>query len=142
MLACRPTGNPTLTLLAQALRADVLTDTGQDTTTTHNANGSEWYFNADYSWGFADSGESPDKNQCPGGSPNFLCWHTVNDDGGYTCGETDGLSGSTSFEKLIFVPVGVPTVSPWQLVILAGILLTLALFSLRALRRRNRHTLE
>lgn len=39
MLACRPTGDATLTLLAQGPSADVIFDTGDDSTTTHSANG-------------------------------------------------------------------------------------------------------
>lgn len=44
MLACRPVEADRFTLLAAALRSDVLTDTLQITTVTTNSNGSEWYF--------------------------------------------------------------------------------------------------
>jgi hypothetical protein len=60
MLACRPAGSGTLTLLAAAPRADVLFDTGDNNNVTHAANGSGWYYNegsTDF-WGFVRAGDS------------------------------------------------------------------------------------
>jgi hypothetical protein len=108
LLACRPVGEPNFTLLAAAPRDDVIFDTGMDTTTTHTANGSEWYFNDSLSWGFAAEGQTVNKNSCDVGSPDpqdkRLCWHT--DGGGATtregfrCGANTGAN-STS-ERVIY----------------------------------------
>ena len=108
MLACRPTGSSTIQLLAQAPRADVLTDTGTDLTTTHTANGTAWYWNNSLSWGFAAQGDSVAKYECDvaGSGDNVarLCWHSVNNAGGYRCGADMGLNSSTTFERIIYAP--------------------------------------
>ncbi|AVO33970.1 DUF11 domain-containing protein [Ottowia oryzae] len=108
MLACRPTGSSTIQLLAQAPRADVLTDTGTDLTTTHTANGTAWYWNNNLSWGFAAQGDSVAKNECDvagsGDNDARLCWHSVNNAGGYRCGADMGLNSSTTFERIIYAP--------------------------------------
>ncbi len=104
LLACRPTGTPTLALLAWADRATITTDTGEkDTATTTVANGTAWYFNTNWSWGFAPEGEAVSKNSCdtnPGGG--HLCWHTGNGtiNEGYRCGDPSDLS--TNYERLVY----------------------------------------
>ncbi len=107
MLACRPTGSATLQLLAQANRLNVLFDTGIDTTTTHNANGSEWYYNDSRSWGFAAGGDAVNKASCDttdSSDPQRLCWHTGsgNLQSGYRCGDDNGLNGNATFERIIY----------------------------------------
>ncbi|MGH9346744.1 MAG: beta strand repeat-containing protein [Vicinamibacterales bacterium] len=111
MLACAPNGSGTLTVLAQALRADVLFDTGNNNTTTHAANGSEWYFNGNRSWGFAPSGESVTKSTCDVVSAtNRLCFHMSptpdQTRAGWQCGTTQTNSAGTT--KYIYQP-GVTT---------------------------------
>lgn len=74
-------------ILAAADYADVTFDTGRQTgfnDVTHTANGTEWYFNADWSWGFTELGNSVDLTSCdldinPQGGNIGMCWHT--DDG-------------------------------------------------------------
>ncbi len=108
MLACRPVGSSTLTVAAWANRGDVTFDTGAARNgVTHSANGVGWYFNNNWSWGFAPMGIPVDKYSCDvdataGGLK--LCWHTGNAsiNGGYRCGVTMGLNGSTAYERLIF----------------------------------------
>jgi hypothetical protein len=105
LLACRPTGSSVLTVLAAAPRADVLFDTGT-TNTPHNANGSGWYFNNDYSWGFADEGDPISRTSCdtqPLNGSRRLCWHTHQFDvGGWGCGNTTGLNFDNGWEKVIY----------------------------------------
>jgi len=117
MLAGGPTGNPTLTVLAAAPRADVLTDTGApDQTTTHNANGSEWYFNADWSWGFAGGGDAVFKVFCDTGVPTNpelrLCWHSGNGNtglyGGWRAGVNENLNLSADWTRYIYQSNGTP----------------------------------
>jgi len=109
MMACRPVGSATLSLLAQSTRADVTFDTGNNLGTTHNSNGTEWYYNVSgkNSWGFAGSGDSVNKNSCDtnGTNPSSrMCIHT--NGGGYRCGATTGLNGSTTWERVFYVPGG------------------------------------
>ncbi len=103
MLACRPTGATTLTLAADAPRADVFFDTGTGNT-PHNANNVGWYFNNDYSMGFAPQGEAISRGQAdtlPGATR--LSWHTLSQNsGGYRCGDVTGLNGSTSYERVVY----------------------------------------
>lgn len=63
MLACRPTGADTFTVLAHAPRGAVLTDTGHSNAPTIS-NGTGWYFNEEWSWGFAAAGDPIDRNEC------------------------------------------------------------------------------
>ena len=135
MLACRATGSSTLQLLAQAPSADVLTDTGTDYVTVHSANGTDWYWNNNYSWGFAKAGDAVFKNQCDTssspGNDTRLCWHTLDSGsgniyGGYRCGSDAGLNSSSAFERIIYVQKAgtaltqsVPGLSQWGLLLLA-----------------------
>ena len=108
MLACRPVGTNTYGVLAQAPRADVIFSTPADATTVHIANGSAWYFNTSFSWGFLRATDTPNKSSCDFGGASFtteqrLCWHTSagNLNGGYRCGATEGLNGSTAWERVV-----------------------------------------
>ena len=105
MLACRPVGSATFTLLAQAPRADVFTDTGTGNT-PHNANGVGWYYNDDWSWGFAPQGEPLDRDTCDWNSVSVpelrMCIHTDAGatDAGYRCGDNN-LNGNSAWERLV-----------------------------------------
>jgi hypothetical protein len=111
LLAGGPTDSSTLTVLAAAPRTDVLFDTGTSDI-PHNANGSGWYFNPDWSWGFAKEGDPIIRDSCdvaadqdPGPNPDLrLCWHTEGNslDGGYRVGATTGLNGSTAYTRYIY----------------------------------------
>jgi hypothetical protein len=106
MLACRATGSDVLTVAAHAARADVTFDTGGNDT-PHDANGVGWYFNDDYSWGFAAAGDSIDLNICDISSSNGgqrLCWHTQQSPalGGWRCGTSTGLNSNPSFERVVY----------------------------------------
>jgi hypothetical protein len=107
LLAGAPNGSSTLTVLAAAPRADVIFDTGQSNT-PHDANGSGWYFNDSWSWGFAKQGDPIERDDCdivgdsddPTG-PNGdlrLCWHTAAGalDGGFRAGTADFLNSEPS----------------------------------------------
>jgi hypothetical protein len=117
LLACRPVGSSTLSLAANAPRADVIFDTGTGNT-THTANGVEWYFNDSFSWGFAPGGDAVNRDSCDfnvGGQVDAnlrMCWHTnsggIND--GYRCGDNE-LNGGSGWERLIFQPGGTPAAS-------------------------------
>jgi hypothetical protein len=114
LLAGGPTGSSTLTALAAAPRADVLFETGQSNT-PHDANGSGWYFDNSFSWGFAKQGDPIDRDTCDvaasdDGDPNGpnpdlrLCWHTQNGhlDGGYRAGAVIRLNTSTDYTRYIY----------------------------------------
>jgi hypothetical protein len=114
LLAGGPTGSSTLTVLAAAPRADVLFDTGESNT-PHDANGSGWYFNENFSWGFAKQGDPILRDSCDvaasdDGDPNGpnpdlrLCWHTDAAflDGGYRAGAVVGLNSSTDYARYIY----------------------------------------
>jgi hypothetical protein len=103
LMACRPHNASTLTLLAWGQRSDVFFDTGAGNNQGHTAGPVVWYFNANYSWGFATAGDALDLNQCDeNGGADRLCWHTINASGGYRCGDTINLNGSTAWDRLIF----------------------------------------
>lgn len=106
MLTCRPVGNTNFTLLAAAPRADVIFDTGTGNT-PHNANGSGWYFNNSWSWGFALEGDPISRSSCDvdNTNPSFrLCWHTGsgNINWGYRCGSTTGLNGNAGWQREVY----------------------------------------
>jgi hypothetical protein len=117
MLAGGPTGSQTLTVLAAAPRADVLFDTGTSND-PHNANGSGWYFNPSWSWGFAKQGDPINRDNCDTlEDPNSdlrLCWHTDtgNIDGGYRAGATLELNNSVDYTRYIYE--GVPAANTFS----------------------------
>jgi len=106
MLACRPTGTNTYSVLAQAPRADVTFNTTTDPTTVHVANGTAWYFSTSKSWGFAKGGDAVNKNSCDTGvatdAEQRLCWHTnaTNIVSGHRCGITEFINNAT-YERVI-----------------------------------------
>jgi len=120
MLAGRATGSDTLLLLAQAPYADVFFNTGINSNVTHNANGSEWYYSDNYSWGFTGAGQSVAKGQCDTLSgTDRLCLHTIAGSGGWRVGNVTNLNDSRDYEKLIFVFSGsVPEPSTWAMMLL------------------------
>jgi len=119
VMACRPVGSDTLTVAAMGARSDVLFETGYaDASTTHEANGVAWYFDDNYSWGFANAGDTVQKTACDmeqSSDPEHrLCWHTgLGAPGelrfGWRCGSTVWLNGfpapyadATTWERIIF----------------------------------------
>lgn len=133
MLACRPTGSDTLTLLAQGLRSDVTFDTGVNSNLVHDANGVGWYFNNTGdgnfgdSWGFIREGDSINKNNCDvanvDANDERLCWH-LNGDNGYRCGATQNIFDD-SYERIVYIGRGeraIPTLSEWGLIAMAGLM--------------------
>ena len=70
-------------------------------------NGVNWYFDDDYSWGFAAAGLQVLRRTCDVGLADpqqRLCWHTR--DGrltaGYRCGEAVGVNQSGIWERVIY----------------------------------------
>ncbi|MFT3735218.1 MAG: PEP-CTERM sorting domain-containing protein [Rhodocyclaceae bacterium] len=86
MLADFIPGQTNYTVLAAAARADVLFNTGMQSSygsdVTHTANGAEWYFNDSWSWGFTELGAKVELNSCDvnllpsNGNHKGSCWHT------------------------------------------------------------------
>lgn len=142
MMACRPTGDATLTVLAQAPKTDVMFDTGTDTTTVHAANGTNWYFNSGRSWGFANA--AVNKNSCDlSGGAQRMCMHASGGrvDAGYRCGDTTALNNSAAYERILYTraapaaaPASIPTLSEWGLILLSA---ALALYGLARMQRRR-----
>ncbi|RKZ39125.1 MAG: hypothetical protein DRR16_32260 [Candidatus Parabeggiatoa sp. nov. 3] len=107
LMGCRPIGESTFTVVADAPRADVIYDTGDDLSTTHSANGTEWYFNKNRSWGFANGGDSVNKNTCDTAAAAVdkrMCIHTRTNNihSGWRCGVTASLNGKSNWESVLF----------------------------------------
>ncbi len=108
LMACRPLGATTLSVAAQAPYEDVFTETLPDSSSVHNANGVDWYFNDNWSWGFAHQADGVNKNTCDiniGSYPEErICWHTREGsfDGGYRCGSSTSLNSSADWERLVY----------------------------------------
>jgi hypothetical protein len=109
LMACRPTGAATWTLLAMAPKVDVLFDCGSQNNCTKQSNGVGWYFSATYSWGFAKGGQAVNRSSCDYNDGNQmnpelrLCWHTGNNsmNSGYRCGAND-LNGAANWQRSVF----------------------------------------
>ena len=111
VLACRATGSPLLLVAGMALKADVTFDTSTDTTTTHAANGVQWYYNSSAAWGLAPGGQAVNKQECDTAdmdSGDRMCWHTNagNLAPGWRCGANTDLNTSAAFERLIYFRPG------------------------------------
>lgn len=112
MMAARRTGSDMFEVLAAAALADVTFYTGSSNT-THNANGVEWYFSDNYSWGFAGGGDLVERVSCDiNGSAwtgtderDRLCWHTGGGfmNGGWRAGNVIELNGDNGWEKVLLV---------------------------------------
>ena len=122
MLAGRETGSSNLLVLAQALKVDALFNTGAaNNNVFHNANGSDWFYSDNWSWGFKTPGDSYTKFQCDTSPPPnpSMCLHTLNV-GGHSINGIAFLNGSTAYEKLVFQFNGggaVPEPTTWALMI-------------------------
>lgn len=115
MLAGAPDGATDIQLLAWAPKVDVLFATVDCSSTTHNANGSDWYYNQSCSMGFAPQGFGISQNTADTASaPGFgeqpdgalrLSWHTNggNLNGGWRVGQNTFLNSEPSgFTRYIF----------------------------------------
>lgn len=117
MMAGRVTGSSTLLVLAAALRADTIVDTGR-TSITHVANGTNWYYSPNWSWGFTALGDTVSNNECDvSDSPVAMCLHTVAA-GGYRINNITGLNGSTAYEKIFFTASSTPVPEPTSIALL------------------------
>ncbi|GAA5166352.1 PEP-CTERM sorting domain-containing protein [Viridibacterium curvum] len=98
MLADIVPGSNSFSVLAAAARADVLFDTGVQSgygsDVTHTANGAEWYFSNNWSWGFAELGAKVELYSCDinlyYSSSKGSCWHTNSAMLTYGWGYNDG----------------------------------------------------
>jgi hypothetical protein len=110
--------------LAAAPRADVLFDTGyNNTTTTHLANGTNWYFTlgdgsmmGGGAWGFVDAGQTPQKTSCDtasGGKPKSLCWHAYTSGlgSGYLLAGVSGIF-ATDHKRVVLQASAAPAPAP------------------------------
>jgi hypothetical protein len=125
MLAGRRVGSDTFTVLSQAPYADVFyfTNNGNNVYTTHNANGSEWYYTPGYSWGFAESGALVELDEADISNlddPLRMSLHTFNDNGGWRIGISTYLNDSVDWEKVILVNNAAPVPEPSTFILLGA----------------------
>jgi opacity protein-like surface antigen len=103
MMAGRLTGSNEFLVLAAADRDDTIVNTGANSV-THLANGSNWWFSNDWSWGFTAANDTVRNGSCDtSAGPTSMCLHTLDGVGGYRINNTTGLNNSTAYEKVFFV---------------------------------------
>ncbi len=106
LIGCREAGQENLRVAAMGLREDVLFDTGDVNGAVHEANGVNWYYSDQWSWGFAPAGAVVNRNSCDVEGPaeeTRMCWHTGNGnlEFGWRCGANTGAGANT--ERFVFV---------------------------------------
>lgn len=129
MMAGIENGSDTIKLLAQAGKTDVLFDTGDANNVTHTANGTNWYFSTNWSWGFAPAGDAVLRETCDAsgvfnddisGFNQRLCWHTGDNalSGGWRLGDVYWLNDEpTGYTRLLFTSSAIPEPASWVLLI-------------------------
>ena len=122
MLAGRATGSDTLLVLAQTTKADALNATGAaDNGIFTTSNGTDWFYNDRWSWGFKPIGVPFRKFECGGSAVGSMCIHTYDFVGGFSINTIAFLNDSREYEKLVFVASGgqtVPEPATWALLAL------------------------
>jgi PEP-CTERM motif len=102
MMAGRETGSESFLVLAAALLSETTLVTGQNSN-THMANGANWWFAPNWSWGFTEADDMVSNNECDtSNSPKSMCLHTVAGAGGYRINNITALNSSTAYEKVFF----------------------------------------
>lgn len=106
LIACRPVASTDLTLLAMGEREAVTFDTSTGNI-PYNHNGTGFYFNGSYSWGFALEGDTIQRSSCDlaeGNNQFRMCWHTYDGmmSGGFRCGETMWLNSDNDWTRMVF----------------------------------------
>jgi hypothetical protein len=120
LMAGRETGSSSFLVLAAALRADTIIDTGH-TSITHLANGSNWWYSTNWSWGFTAANDTVQNNECDlSSSPTSICLHTLASVGGYRINDIQHLNASTAYEKVFFMSNGAQAVPEPASVLLVG----------------------
>jgi hypothetical protein len=133
IMAGREFGADSFAILAAAERDETIVDTGQ-TSNTHFANGSQWWYAPDWSWGFTADGDTVTNNSCDlSDSPLSMCLHTRDGVGGYRIKNIEGLNDSIGYEKVFFVANDTRDVPEPATLALFGA----GAFGLAALRRRK-----
>lgn len=106
LVACRQTDSNLLTAAAMALNAEVFFDSGSGVSDSHVSNGTQWYYSANLSFGFAGAGDPLTRQACDTNSvnpENRLCWHTSDvGSGGYRCGANTSLNSSSAWQKVVY----------------------------------------
>lgn len=107
MMAMRLVGSATYDVLAAANYADVILETGANNNVTHLANGAQWYFNDNFSWGFAGAGDLVSRTSADTAAlaeRDRLSWHTHDFySSGWRSGNNVGLNGDAGWEKVLLV---------------------------------------
>lgn len=103
MMAGREKDASRLLALAATSYSDAFLRTGRDSD-THVSNGAQWWYEPDWSWGFAGLQDLVVNFECnTRASALGMCLHTMGDVGGYRINNLVGLNDSADYEKLFFV---------------------------------------
>ena len=115
LLGCRRIGEEAVSVAAMGDREAILIPSEFADRTPENVhNGVNWYFNNDYSWGFAPAGAEVDVFSCDrvvdDRSGERVCWYTSADKvrPGYRCG-ADIVNASGIWERFIYQRTGTVT---------------------------------
>ena len=105
IVGCMQAGADTLQVASKAPAGEAFMQVDGISDVAHLYNGVWWYYTPNFSFGFAPEGVGVQRSQCDISAEqgeDRLCWHTMENVGGYRCGAETGLNQSMDWARVVY----------------------------------------